>query len=56
LTNELICNFSVSVVAPFGVATVHAKTSGLVSLEDYIKVKKGEVEEEKNSDDGESSN
>jgi len=32
LKSDLACNFSVSIVAPFIVATVHAKTVGIVSL------------------------
>jgi len=33
----LTCNFSVSLVTPVFVGTVHAKTTGLVSLADYFK-------------------
>jgi len=37
LKSELACNFSLSVVGPYAVATVHAKTTGLVQLQEYLK-------------------
>jgi len=35
--SDLVCNFSVSVISPVIVATIHGKTSGFKSSLDYLK-------------------
>jgi len=46
LKSDIVCNFSVSVVAPHLAATVHGKTSGLKSFLEHFKkiAEKGEGE------------